>query len=83
VRFLPIFSDLDQLGQAWCSGEAVSLSHQVTVRSSLSVFAWEGLPWFISFLDPTHVGASDIGSAHSYTVKTYGIPFWPLVSLSS
>ena len=28
----------------------------------------EDLPWFIPFLDSTHVGASDTGSAHCFTI---------------
>jgi hypothetical protein len=32
------------------------------VRSSFSAFAQEGLSQFISFVDPTHVGASGTGS---------------------
>jgi hypothetical protein len=50
---------------ARCSGESYFTElagHVFEVRSSLSAFAGEGLSWFITFLNPTHTGASGIRS---------------------
>ena len=52
-------------GQAWCSGESClteSPGHGFE-EASLQILRGGGLPRFFPSPDPTHVGASDTGSA--------------------